>query len=142
MYFKKQGIRNTFTNLISKISPVLISGTGLSFSAASIALLFNIQTNNSKISITLYHKNHYLGLSSGKEKRRKKNVGIKGRSYSLFLAMKTIKIVIYKFLGEVNHNGDKITSLIVQVDQSLLLVISQVIFKGEFEELLFILYKI
>lgn len=40
-------------------------------------------------------------------------MGIKGRSYSLFLAMKTIKIVIYKFLGDVNHNGDKITSLIV-----------------------------
>ena len=81
MYIKKRSIRNTFTNLISKISPVLISGTGLSFSAASIALLFNIYTNNSKISITLYHKNHYLGLS-GEE--RKKKVGKKGRSYSLF----------------------------------------------------------
>jgi len=71
MYIKKQSIRNTFTNLISKISPVLISGTGLSFSAASIALLFNIYTNNSKISITLYHKNHYLGLSSEERKEKK-----------------------------------------------------------------------
>ena len=79
MYIKKQSIRNTFTNLISKISPVLISGTGLSFSAASIAFLFNIYANNSKISITLYQKITTLVCLA-----KKKKVGIKGRSYSLF----------------------------------------------------------
>lgn len=57
---KKKGSGNIFTNLISTISPVLMSGTGLSFSDASIALLFNIYTNNSLTSIILPISNNHL----------------------------------------------------------------------------------